>query len=61
MLDFSRMERGKAAYEMKPGDLGEVVEQALDFFPAIALSAKGGSLKSTSQSPYRARCWMKMR
>ena len=32
VLDFSRMERGKAAYEMKPGDLGEVVERALDFF-----------------------------
>ena len=32
VLDFSRIERGKAAYEMKPGDLGEVVERALDFF-----------------------------
>jgi len=32
VLDFSRMERGKAAYEMKPTDLGEVVERALDFF-----------------------------
>ena len=31
VLDFSRIERGKAAYEMKPGDLGEVVERALDF------------------------------
>ena len=29
VLDFSRMERGKAAYEMKPGDLGEVVELSL--------------------------------
>lgn len=32
VLDFSRIERGKAAYEMKPGDLGEVVERALDFY-----------------------------
>jgi two-component system phosphate regulon sensor histidine kinase PhoR len=32
VLDFSRIERGKAAYEMKPGDLSEVVERALDFF-----------------------------
>lgn len=32
VLDFSRMERGKAAYDMKPGDLGEVVERALDFY-----------------------------
>lgn len=32
VLDFSRIERGKAAYEMKPADLGEVVERALDFF-----------------------------
>ncbi|MCS6912480.1 MAG: HAMP domain-containing sensor histidine kinase [Myxococcales bacterium] len=32
VLDFSRIERGKAAYDMKPGDLGEVVERALDFY-----------------------------
>jgi two-component system phosphate regulon sensor histidine kinase PhoR len=32
VLDFSRIERGKAAYEMKPGDLAEVIERALDFF-----------------------------
>lgn len=32
VLDFSRIERGKSAYEMKPGDLGEVVERALDFY-----------------------------
>ena len=32
VLDFSRIERGKAAYEMKPGDLGEVIERALDFY-----------------------------
>ena len=32
VLDFSRIERGKAAYDMKLGDLGEVVERALDFY-----------------------------
>lgn len=32
VLDFSRIERGKAAYEMKPADFGEVVERALDFY-----------------------------
>lgn len=32
VLDFSRIERGKAAYDMKVGDLGEVVERALDFY-----------------------------
>ena len=32
VLDFARIERGKAAYDMKPGDLGEVVERALDFY-----------------------------
>ncbi len=30
VLDFARIERGKAAYEMRPGDLGAVVERALD-------------------------------
>lgn len=32
VLDFSRIERGKAAYEMKAADLGDVVERSLDFF-----------------------------
>ena len=32
VLDFSRIERGKAAYDVKMGDLGEVVVRAVDLF-----------------------------
>lgn len=32
VLDLSRIERGKAAYEFKPGDLGEVVVRAVDVY-----------------------------
>lgn len=44
VLDFSRIERGKAAYEMKPGDLGEVIERALDFY-RYRLERDGRSLE----------------
>ncbi|MBL9040092.1 MAG: HAMP domain-containing histidine kinase [Myxococcales bacterium] len=50
VLDFSRMERGKAAYEMKPGDLGEVVERALDFF-RYRLEREGRQLEVDIASP----------
>ncbi|HZS37825.1 MAG TPA: HAMP domain-containing sensor histidine kinase [Polyangia bacterium] len=32
VLDFSRMERGRAAYDFQLGDLGEVVERSLDVY-----------------------------
>jgi two-component system phosphate regulon sensor histidine kinase PhoR len=32
VLDFARIERGKAAYDFHAGDLAEVVERALDFY-----------------------------
>jgi two-component system phosphate regulon sensor histidine kinase PhoR len=32
VLDFSRMERGRAAYDFQPGRLSEVVERALDVY-----------------------------
>ena len=50
VLDFSRMERGKAAYEMKPGDLGEVVERALDFF-RYRLEREGRQLEVDIAAP----------
>jgi two-component system phosphate regulon sensor histidine kinase PhoR len=49
VLDFSRMERGKAAYEMKPADLGEVVERGLDFF-RYRLEREGRQLEVELQS-----------
>jgi two-component system phosphate regulon sensor histidine kinase PhoR len=44
------MERGKAAYEMKPGDLGEVVERALDFF-RYRLEREGRQLEVDIAAP----------
>jgi two-component system phosphate regulon sensor histidine kinase PhoR len=32
VLDFSRMERGRAAYDFQPGRLSEVVERSLDVY-----------------------------
>lgn len=32
VLDFARIERGKAAYEFAPGDLAEVIERGLDLY-----------------------------
>ena len=32
MLDFAKVERGKAAYEFAPGQLGEVVARAVDVY-----------------------------
>ncbi|MSP58836.1 MAG: HAMP domain-containing histidine kinase [Myxococcales bacterium] len=32
VLDFARMERGKAAYDFKPGDLSEVVARSVDVY-----------------------------
>jgi two-component system phosphate regulon sensor histidine kinase PhoR len=32
VLDFARIERGKAAYEFAPGDLGDVVNRALEVY-----------------------------
>ncbi len=49
VLDFSRIERGKAAYEMKPADLGDVVDRALDFF-RYRLEREGRQLEVDLQS-----------
>jgi two-component system phosphate regulon sensor histidine kinase PhoR len=32
VLDFARIERGKAAYDFQPGDLGEVVARSVDVY-----------------------------
>jgi two-component system phosphate regulon sensor histidine kinase PhoR len=32
VLDFSRMERGRSAYEFNPGSLADVIERALDVY-----------------------------